>query len=359
MPMTTDVAVHESAHDPASDELAERRKRQQSAELLRAVLGKMGAHAESYEPISYAVWHEYVKGGIPALRTAVDAHIANGRRLSLEQTTAIFDDHVRDRSTALIDEARGTLLALLSQMQDSVGEAAANSAAYDSALQVFQGSAAPSSHTGMERQLATVLAHTQEMRSSLNALQGELQSNRTQVGQLTEELNKLREDVLCDALTGLVNRRGFDSTITSLKASADAGGELFSIVMIDIDHFKKINDTHGHVIGDRVIQHVATTLKSCVRGGDTAARYGGEEFALLLPATRAGGAKIVAEYVRQALQRGRIPTLKPGVAVSAVTVSSGVTEFRLGESVDECVRRADQALYAAKRNGRNCVQSGD
>jgi diguanylate cyclase len=353
--MTTDVV----SLDLPLDDLAERRKRQQSAEVLRVVLGKMGAHADGYEPTSYAVWHEYVKGGIPALRIAIDALVGDGARLTLEQTTALYNDYIRDRSTALVDEARGALLTLLAQMQNSVGEAAATSAAYDSALQVFQGAAGPaatpSPNAVVERQLATVLAHTQEMRTSLHSLQGELRSNRTQVGQLTEELNKLREDVLCDALTGLVNRRGFDSTITSLKANAEAGGDPFSIVMIDIDHFKKINDTYGHLIGDRVIQYVAATLKSCVRGGDTAARYGGEEFVLLLPATRTGGAKIVADYVRQALSRARVPTLKQGVAVSAVTVSSGVTEFRLGESIDDCVRRADQALYVAKRNGRNCV----
>jgi diguanylate cyclase len=179
-------------------------------------------------------------------------------------------------------------------------------------------------------------------------------SNKAQVGRLTEELSRLREDVLTDPLTGLKNRRGFDAAISSLKSIADAGSEPFSIVIIDIDHFKKINDTHGHLVGDRVIQQVADTMKSCVRGGDTAARYGGEEFALLLPATALHGAQTVADYIRNSLQRSTVRGLKKG-SVDSVTVSAGVTAFRLGEDVEECIRRADQALYAAKNGGRNRV----
>lgn len=330
--------------------------RLQSAELLRVVLGKMGAHADGYEPISYALWYEYARGGLPSLREEVDLLVAAHQRMTAAQTRALYEKHVRTQPEAAFAAARVGLLAVLTQMQMTIGQAAASSDAYGQTLQSFEGSLTRSDPLdGMREQLASVVAHTSEIRGSIGSLSDELLSNKAQVGRLTEELERLREDVLTDPLTGLRNRRGFDIVIASLKTVAEASGEPFSIVMIDIDHFKRVNDTHGHLFGDRVIQQVGDTMRSCIRGGDTAARYGGEEFALLLPSTGARGAQTVAEYIRNSLQRAPIAASKKGAQQEAVTISAGVAVFRLGEDVEDCIRRADRALYTAKNGGRNRV----
>jgi diguanylate cyclase len=182
----------------------------------------------------------------------------------------------------------------------------------------------------------------------------ELKSSRAEVDRLTAELTRLREDVLTDPLTGLTNRRGFDVTLAALKMAADAGDEPFTLVMLDIDHFKKVNDAFGHVAGDRVIQLVANALKACVRGDDTSARYGGEEFALLLPATTPEGARTVTEHVRNAIRRPQTIVSRSG-PLPSVTVSAGIAGFRVGESPEALIARADSALYVSKHAGRDRV----
>ncbi len=339
-----------------ADSTSHRPDRAHETELLRIVLGKMGAHAGDYQPVGYAVWYEYVRGSVPPLQAEVDALLRAGSRLSPRQTQGLFDRHLRDRPETALANARAGLLALLSQVQTAIGDVAITSAAYDTTLRSFEGDLARhDSGTDLQRQLDGVLAHTNEIRTSITTLGDELNDNKAEVGRLTDELKKLREDVLTDPLTGLANRRGFDVAIAALKSASDESGEAFSIVMLDIDHFKRVNDTHGHLFGDRVIQQVATTMRSCVRGGDTAARYGGEEFALLLPSTAARGAATVAEYIGNALQKERIGATKQHPGIGPVTVSSGVATYRLGESVEACIGRADQALYAAKHGGRNRV----
>ena len=334
---------------------AESQARVKSAELLRIVLGKMGTHGDGYEPVSYGIWYEYVRGGIGGLRDEVDALVAKQPRLTSEQTRDLYDKYLRDRSEEVLTHARLGLLAVLAEIQGTISQAMSDSGAFHATLETFAGALSKSDDAALKQQLAQVIAQTGAIRDSLGSFGEGLGDNKAEVTRLTEELTRLREDVLTDPLTGLVNRRGFDATIAALKLAAEADGEPFSLVMIDIDHFKKINDTHGHLVGDRVIQKVATTMKACVRGGDTAVRYGGEEFALLLPTTGAKGAQTVAEYVRNALQRADVSALKKGAAAVSVTVSAGVAVFNAGEAVEECIRRADQALYAAKSGGRNRV----
>ena len=155
---------------------------------------------------------------------------------------------------------------------------------------------------------------------------------------------------LTDTLTGLYNRRYFEAHIEATVTRATGSGKEVSILMLDIDHFKLVNDTHGHDVGDQVLQDVARHLKSSVRASDFVARYGGEEFLVLLPDTSALDAEVVAEKVRRAVAASVHPL------VGQVTVSVGVSQWR-DDLPDEglLVRRADQALYAAKGAGRNRV----
>jgi diguanylate cyclase len=127
------------------------------------------------------------------------------------------------------------------------------------------------------------------------------------------------------------------------------------MLLIDIDHFKKFNDTHGHQIGDDVLRLIAQGLKESVNGRALAARYGGEEFAVLLPDSDLDGAKVVAEDIRTAISRKVLRKRSTGETLGRVTVSIGAAEYQRLEDLDEFVHRVDRLLYAAKQTGRNVV----
>jgi len=156
-------------------------------------------------------------------------------------------------------------------------------------------------------------------------------------------------------LTGIANRRYFDMTLQTMCGDAMNSGDELSLLLIDIDHFKKVNDTWGHATGDAVIQFVATTLAQSVRGQDCAARYGGEEFAIILPTTSIDAAMRVGENIRTALSRRPFVASTVEETVGAVTVSIGVACYDPGESLAQLVQRADAALYQAKKTGRDRV----
>lgn len=162
-----------------------------------------------------------------------------------------------------------------------------------------------------------------------------------------------------DPLTGLANRRHFNAVVDREIDRVARSGEAALLLMLDIDHFKRVNDTHGHAAGDLVLQSVARTLMSCVRPMDTLARYGGEEFAVVLPCCQAAFGQVVAERIRRSVESTPVP-IAPGVALN-VTVSIG------GAFALEWIRstrllwvdRADAQLYRAKEAGRNrvCIEA--
>ncbi|MBK1842326.1 GGDEF domain-containing protein [Azospirillum sp. YIM B02556] len=154
---------------------------------------------------------------------------------------------------------------------------------------------------------------------------------------------------ITDKLTQLSNRAMLDVTLDKEISRSNRHGETFSVILIDIDHFKQVNDRHGHNVGDAVIVHVAQVMKRMLRDCDTFGRWGGEEFLAILPNTPSDKAEQVAETMRKAVQESRVPV------VDSKTVSLGVTSFRIGDTPALLVGRADKALYGAKIAGRNRV----
>ncbi|MDF0732092.1 sensor domain-containing diguanylate cyclase [Pseudomonas entomophila] len=163
---------------------------------------------------------------------------------------------------------------------------------------------------------------------------------------LQERIGRLHRDVQTDPLTGLGNRRGLDVTLSLLQAE----GRAFCAIVLDVDHFKRINDGHGHDMGDQVLRALAELMRSCCREGDVLCRTGGEEFLMLLPDAPLDRAATVAERLRLVVQD------TPIEPVGAVTISLGVAWWRGGdEDPQETLNKADRALYVAKQAGRNRV----
>lgn len=158
-----------------------------------------------------------------------------------------------------------------------------------------------------------------------------------------------------DALTSLPNKRSFNETVARELALADRNKTSLSLVVVDVDHFKKVNDTHGHAVGDEVLGHLGRVLKSVLRTSDFAARYGGEEFVLLLPCTPAEGAVLVAERVRATLAEKPVETTKGPLDVRASLGVASVSGPGCREAASDLFGRADAALYRAKSEGRDRV----
>jgi diguanylate cyclase (GGDEF)-like protein len=164
---------------------------------------------------------------------------------------------------------------------------------------------------------------------------------------------KHREASLIDPLTGIANRRGFSIFVEQMLARARRDGSAPALLLLDLDHFKAVNDNWGHQVGDRALQAVARTVEQQVRAGDVVARLGGEELAVALALSRIDQAAVLAERVRRAVAALDISR---GEVSLRLTVSIGVAAFRPGDSLDGLVARADAALYRAKANGRNRVE---
>jgi diguanylate cyclase (GGDEF)-like protein len=156
---------------------------------------------------------------------------------------------------------------------------------------------------------------------------------------------------ITDTLTGLYNRNKLDALLVKESKLVQRGSPTFSVILLDIDHFKLINDKHGHLMGDQVLRQFARSIKRNVRETDLVGRWGGEEFMVICANTSLIGAETLAEMLRATIERSTYPEH------IHVTSSFGVAEYAPGESLDELIKRADDCLYLAKDSGRNCVKS--
>lgn len=184
-------------------------------------------------------------------------------------------------------------------------------------------------------------------------LETRLKEAQNQATVLRQRLTQAEKLASLDPLTSVANRRRFEQFISTEVNNSHADGTPLCLIMTDIDHFKKVNDTHGHSAGDRVLKAFADLLSRNVRNGDLVARYGGEEFAVVLPHTPTGDAFVIAERIRSLfeLQGGPEGTLIK--EFGRLTASFGIAEVREGEPPSALIQRADQMLYAAKDKGRN------
>ena len=167
--------------------------------------------------------------------------------------------------------------------------------------------------------------------------------------QLSSALSQVEQLAVTDSLTETFNRRKFDEIVVQEHAQALNGKQSFSVIMFDIDFFKRVNDTFGHSVGDRVLQHLCRVVRGLTRHADLLIRWGGEEFLILLPATFLDEAVQMAERTRLEVEQEEFPV------AGHLTISLGVAQFRSGDSIDSLLKRVDTALYQAKKQGRNLV----
>ena len=201
--------------------------------------------------------------------------------------------------------------------------------------------------------LAIVLISVSFIGGNISSISRELSVSRKK---LQSSLTVIREMAIHDDLTGFYNRHHLMDIIDSENNRSVRTGSVFSLVMMDIDKFKNINDKYGHQTGDQVLRTFAAIIRSILRKTDFCGRYGGEEFLIVLTQTDIQAAKVFAERICDCVENSFFPCLGPD---SQVTVSIGLTEYRMQEDIEKTISRADELLYKAKKGGRNRVECSD
>lgn len=240
-----------------------------------------------------------------------------------------------EQNNSLIQQLQGWLAG----MNQNIGE-------HNSRLEVLGGQIKSCSLTDPQA-IAGLVAQIVEAN---NTLHGELNAARNEIVEKQQQLERRTVEARTDALTGLANRRAFDDALLQGIQNAKSEGQPMCLMMLDIDHFKKFNDTHGHQAGDAVLRQVAKVLGKEARSQDLVARYGGEEFSVIFPNTAILDAGQLADDLRTAVAQRKFQF--EGTEFQ-VTVSAGLAEFEVADTFDTLTRRADAALYAAKEGGRN------
>jgi len=308
-------------------------------------------------PDNYTIWYVYHSGGAPDLKRDIDALLDLNEPITKELASALYDRYfgiVSESET--IRETGQSLERAIERLMGFVEEAGAGSAEYGEALQTFSGKLAEqNSATEVRSIVAAILAETKKVSDRHDKLQSELVASTQEVTALRETINNARREALTDSLTGLANRKAFDEAIRAMSIEAEQDENALTLLMLDIDHFKQFNDNYGHQLGDQVLRLVARTFTECIKGRDMAARYGGEEFAILLPNTALEHAVRLGDNIRETVAKKRIVNRQSGQSLGQITLSAGVSVYRAGEPSTDFIQRADEALYAAKRGGRNRV----
>jgi len=199
-----------------------------------------------------------------------------------------------------------------------------------------------------------VVTEIQNVIEANTKFEQDLAAKQTELEQLRKELEDTKELADKDPLTKLKNRRFFDGFINRYIEKAKISGGILSLIILDIDFFKKVNDTYGHIVGDQVIKMVADSIREVISKDSIAARIGGEEYAVLLPKISINQTKNLSESIRKNVAKKKL-SINKGEDKIAVTISVGATAYKSGEDYNSFVQRADEALYHSKENGRNQV----
>ena len=335
--------------------------KERSVEFLRLALPLMSRQNAPLHPISYAIWYEYVSGRNTALAERLHQFTGNDARLTDEETQKLYSDFVAELDDESAQRIGSELQQVMHRIMRSTSVAGDEAADFGATLSRWFSELAPETRAMIQGdKFQRVMGVTRRIQDTLVELKGRLDESHAEIETLRAEVARVREEAMSDMLTGLSNRRAFEVHLANMVCSAGQSGGTrsgLSLIIADIDRFKQVNDTYGHLFGDKVLRSVGQILKANTKGRDIVARYGGEEFAVLLPDTRLPGAIALADALRNAVERGCVRRIGDENVLDRVTISLGVAAYCAPEGSAEFLRRADEALYRAKREGRNRVSA--
>lgn len=317
-------------------------------------------HEQHIEPTAqnYALWYHHFSGKSKELDAEVMQIARQGLKVTNETTEYLYEKYIDDAALDLegISDSKNVLTEVLT----ALGSFKAKTESHNERLgKQTDKLSAHVEKAGIQDLLGEVVSQLRDIHVSGVDFHKKLGESQSEIQTLRKKLQDAENESRNDFLTGVYNRRALDEALIREVDLAERYIKDFSVLMIDIDHFKPFNDKWGHQMGDEVLKVVSQAITRSVRGKDFVARYGGEEFAVLLPETPVSGARVVAENIRQAIANAKLQRKDSHESIGKITVSIGVARYRVGEgdTVPFLIKRADDALYAAKNGGRNRVVS--
>jgi diguanylate cyclase len=277
------------------------------------------------------------------------ARHTNTKKAPPTMAPAIVNKQVSAQAEAAANEAARAAMAA-QQLRDLAANVASDVGAHNTLVEGIADQLG-ALNTGDAGNSAVVMEAVAKMLEANKKLATRLEDAEQKIQTQAEEIRTQQSEARTDALTKLANRRAFDQFLAECVEKSAKEGKPVSLVMLDVDHFKQFNDTHGHPAGDEVLRTVGRTLTRAVKSTDLACRYGGEEFAVILVNTKAVDAQIASERIRKAIEA--MPVHFGGNTLR-VTASVGMAECLAEEEPAQLIRRADEAVYASKKDGRNC-----
>ena len=324
-----------------------------ATEWSAQALKLMADHGVPPCPDNYAVWFRYVSGRCPELTQEIDERIRDNRPIDLDVTLDLQRRYFSDEKLTDVTLTTGTRLntevdQLLRIIEESVGNSTALGASVRAASAGLSSGSSPSD---VLKAVEAIVTASRKMEERSAELEEHLHATKKELNELQQNLEKAHTEARTDGLTGINNRKAFDEAIDREIKAAHENSKPLCLIVGDIDHFKKFNDTFGHRTGDQVLRLVATCLKNGASAHHIVARYGGEEFLIVLPHSTSKGA---SEQAQRLCEHVRSLRIKSGEHEIAVTVSIGIAQYQVHkEDWQSLLKRADEALYQVKRSGRD------
>jgi diguanylate cyclase len=326
-----------------------------SAKYLDAALAEMKALSIPTSPANIRVWYDFCEGENKDLSTAIGELKDIGIPFDADLCYELYHRFYGELPTEKLEQFKLALNAMVSELGIQLSEIADGSSGCDDALaaaeKALNEGAEIEALKAITAQLVIesrkVLDHNQQMGDIVKSMQ-------TQMSSLQVNLEKASTEALTDKLTGVSNRRAFDKKLDALLANRKEEDQT-CLLMMDIDHFKKFNDSHGHLMGDKVLRFVAQMIHKVIKGDDFLARTGGEEFQLILEDCAVEDAINIADKIREVIGSAKLTKGKDRTPVGNVTLSIGVAQVGFDEPRNDLINRVDGYLYDAKSKGRNLV----
>lgn len=329
--------------------------REKAGELARLTLGFLGERWAPASPLNYSLGFFHQAGIDAGLNTEIEERFED-RSWNHAQAIDLFLRYLSPCATQRTIELQREILELVDTIAQTLQKSAGDANSRTDRLGILVQHLSETQNPAEALAIAVdVFKTARGLCEETRAMAEEMTETRQALVRMQRELARAREEASQDALTGLHNRRVFDAAL----AEEIESDRPFVLIMMDVDHFKRMNDKFGHLIGDRVLRQLARVVKGRVRTSDVVARYGGEEFAIILPETVLADGVKVAEKLRLAIEGLKLRKRDDNLPLPKVTASFGVAEYDGEELAESLTHRADEALYRAKAEGRNRVVAAE
>ena len=344
-----------------AEDLESRLRSPEAYALARQALEQLEGQRVWPTPLNYEIWAYVLTAPDSPLAKELKRIHETGQPITEEVAETLAAFLPRNRLSEQIRDTGQALSRELASAEQAIRSAQETSETFSTRLEETSRSleAEPSS-AALQGVVADLSDATRQMQAQNAEVERALAASTSEVAMLREQLEEIRKEAATDPLTRLANRRAFDEEIERVRAEAESRGDDFCLVLLDIDHFKKFNDTWGHQTGDQVLRYVASIIRKRVNAPRFASRFGGEEFAIILPGESLFEASPLVNAILKDVSSASIRRRSTNDNLGIITLSAGIASYRAGDSVHDIIERADANLYTAKRRGRNrLVIEGD